>query len=237
MLNSTFCKYPFNMSASAIYGSICKNTWVERPRIRTTQSDYSVNMQKPYGKMWDSLCFCLLPKWSKKPLFFLRQFCVKFAQVERNLNAIWTQSERNLNAIRTLFVFLRPQHGYSCPITDPPKVVKSTPPKKREDLGSNPWNPKALLTQMEKNNEKHIWVSIGFHVVMFPFNLKLYVYTFLSQPFWSNLGGPLKLEVLFSSTSRPFLPTQNLFFGGKCLLPSGWYFQVAIATQIPDARE
>jgi len=90
---------------------------------------------------------------------------------------------------------------------------------------------------MEKNNEKHIWVSIGFHVVMFPFNLKLYVYTFLSQPFWSNLGGPLKLEVLFSSTSRPFLPTQNLFFGGKCLLPSGWYFQVAIATQIPDARE
>lgn len=36
-------------------------------------------------------------------------FCVLFAKVERNPNAIWMQSERNLNAIRTLTHIYTPE--------------------------------------------------------------------------------------------------------------------------------
>ena len=204
MLNSTFCKYPFNMSASAIYGSICKNTWVERPRIRTTQSDYSVNMQKPYGKMWDSLCFCLLPKWSKKPLFFLRQFCVKIAQVERNLNAIWTQSERNPNAFRfftsTAWIFMS---NYGSP-----KSGKKHPPKKKRRFRVESMKPKSFTNPNgEKQWKTHLgvyWVSCGNVPLQFKAICLYLPFTAVLEQFgWSIKAWSIVFKHLKAFSSHP----------------------------------
>lgn len=87
------------------------------PPIRL-QREY---VQKPYGKTWDLLFYVSSQNGLKNHVFF----CAIFAQNLCKLNVIRTQSERNLNAIRTLFVFLHPQYGYSRPSTGPPKVVKS----------------------------------------------------------------------------------------------------------------